>query len=393
MHGYRERNDGGRKKILSRNETILLYLGVMLVSCFLAFYSQSPYKTPDEFPTNNFRFRKLTFIMSLMIPWFFLSFTKIGVDYNNYYNIVNRVDWNHLTIGADVEPLFNLLCVVLKTLAHGNIHAALFLMKSVTVILIGCSIYIMKDRIRVGYAVMAYLLWMYLASFYLLSICLASSLVMLAVAIWRTKDKILPSMALIIFSGLLHNSVFILLPAFILCIIFKKSYGKIASTIIIVSFIIATVMASSIYNFVATNFTGFHYTNYVGGQTTGSGIMILFRCIPVLYFWAAQINKVSDKLLVRNTLIFTLSSCMFFIMGYQFIVVGRMEYDLLFLYTLLFPEMFVLSGGMFKKKASVFQPYQLIALGYYLMRGYIEFTSRTGTFSTINNYEFFNPFA
>jgi hypothetical protein len=363
----------------------------MIISCLLAFFSQNNNSEIDNDYNTKSNFHLFPFALSLIIPWFFLSFTQIGVDYINYYNIVARVDWSNLTIGEDVELLFNILCVVLKTITGGNIHTAIFLMKTMTVLLIGISIYLMKDRIYVCYSVVAYLFLMYLASFYLISICLASSIVMLAVSIWRRYDIILIPFFLVILAGLLHNSVFILMPAFIFCLIVKGRYGKIFNIVIVVSFIIITLMASSIYNYVATHIPGFHY-RYSEINNNGSGLMILLKYIPVFLCIKHECKNNKDQQLIKYIFFLSLTSCMFSFLAYRFEVIGRMEYNLLFLYGLLYPELFKETKEVYKKRYLNVNFYQLLVMGYYLFRGYFEFIARTNINSSIINYEFFNPF-
>ena len=110
---------------MSQDLTILLYLGIMLSSTALAFASQR-IRLVNGINTTVY-FNKFLFSLSFIIACFFIAFTNIGVDYDNYYYIVRQESWQSFRSIFSVEPGFGLMCVLLKQI---SIWEMLFLSKT-----------------------------------------------------------------------------------------------------------------------------------------------------------------------------------------------------------------------------------------------------------------------
>ena len=158
---------------MSRIQTQIFYIIIIAISSFFAFKSQIEI---DEKGEKKIKFRKIFFLLSFLISWFIISFTNIGSDYENYYYIIDRLTWSNYNIFSSEEPGMNLVFLIIREIVH-NTDVTIFIIKTVTIAIIFYTFYIIKENLKVGYAVLSYLLLVYLSSFYLITISLAASIV------------------------------------------------------------------------------------------------------------------------------------------------------------------------------------------------------------------------
>ncbi len=374
--------------MLSSTETIFLYLAIFIVATFFAFKSQKVTMINSVVVSS---FRKLPFFLSFIIPWFFVGFTNVGSDYESYSMIAGSVDMGNYTSFLDSEPGMNLTFIVLTIICGYNIDITLFLLKTITIVIVYFSIYLAKDHIRIGYSVLAYLLLFYLPSFYLLSISIASAIVSLAICIYTFKRKVFIPVLLVLIAGQLHNSCYIFFPAFVLCIfINKKGDRDYLKKLAIIAYIIVAVLSSIIFNFAQSHIEGFHYN--FERENTELGFLLFILYIPLFYI-VYEINRLNDNKRVNSMiLVFALSSCLFRIMAYSFEVVERMEIVLTPLYSLLIPSVVYSTYSFRKTLKGNNKQLNVIFIAYLLFRGFLVVLERTTSESGVGNYVFFNPF-
>ena len=159
------------------NSPVSLYLGVVFFTCFIA-NGIDNYKGKAVVK----KFRPFFFYTALLIPAIFISFTDSGADYYSYYNIIeSRHSLQDLIDDVNTEPLFTLW----STIGWGlwaNPHMIIWSMKIGSLIALFSSFYMLRDKIDILLAVMAYMCIAYFLSFYLISINLAASFIALSVA-------------------------------------------------------------------------------------------------------------------------------------------------------------------------------------------------------------------
>lgn len=360
-----------------------VYALVLILSILFAFLSQSKHVRSDGVVIS--KTNLLLFVLSFAIPWGVIGFTQIGVDYANYEIIINRLDWNNLDDQGDSEYGFNLIAMITKSLLGGNVHGAIFMIKTITIVCIFISIYWMQDQVNVAFSVMFYLFMMYLPSFYLLSQSLAASLVVLVTVFYYRKEKRLLSITLLFAIGFVHNSVFIYIPFFMICAYGKP--GKINIDRLVFLFIIALVFSESVFR-LAQTIEGFHYNSYTRSEYAGSGLA-LYVWSAIMMFLTYQMYKNDFDTKRRSFLVyFAVSICLFRLLGMNFDVISRMELDFIIVYIILIPA--YLRFHRETRKDSIL--YATILL-FMLYNGYHVMTSRIGSsFSMMNYYIPFNPF-
>lgn len=377
---------------MSRIQTQIFYIIIIAISSFFAFKSQIEI---DEKGEKKIRFRKIFFLLSFLISWFIISFTNIGSDYENYYYIIDRLTWSNYNIFSSEEPGMNLVFLIIREIVH-NTDVTIFIIKTVTIAIIFYTFYIIKENLKVGYAVLSYLLLVYLSSFYLITISLAASIVYLAIDLKVYKDKKILPIILILIAAQLHNSAYIVLPMYMMILIFyNNKQVKLKKILICIIYIITILLSGFIFNYFSTSVKGFHYNNYGTNDFSGTGIMVIFMYLPLLllYCYIKKYNK-NEKM---NSIFFVLAltSCMFKILSYRFRVIERMEYYILPLFSNIIPTI-IFENNLDKvkdnKKLTVTRVFLFFIL-YLLFRGSLVFFERTTSISGVGIYNFFNPFA
>lgn len=373
-------------------DTKTLFFIVLIATLIFAYFSQS---TSVELCNEGLRrkVRVVPFLLSMLLPWFMLAFTNIGADYPNYYQIINEVDINNYNSFFFVEPGFALLSALLKIVFSDNIDAVLFVFKSFSIVGVYVSIYLLKDRLRIFHSVFAYMLLLFLPSFYLISQAMAATIVLLSISFYfRNKSKWIP-LLLLLFGGLIHNSVYIFLPFAVLChflVMTKLTKRKIVLTAFV--FIVMTVGASSIYGYAVSNIPGFHYVNYGDNSFEGSGMFFIVKYLP-LFYMAFMVGKYSlnqtNKVFI---IVFILASAMFNLLSYQFRVIERMEFLLLGLYILFLPMFMADQQYLRFNKNACFSNMKLFFYLYLCFLGYDVIRVRTSIAVDMSEYHFFNPF-
>ena len=373
-------------------ETKLLYFVVFFVSLFFAYLAQSRnvYLRDGHIVR---KFRIIPYLISMTVPWYMLAFTDIGVDYPNYVQIINYIDINNYNEIFSVESGFALVSAILKTVFDGNIDAVLFVFKSFSIVVSFIAIYIVRNRLNVFVSVLAYMLLLFLPSFYLISQAMAAAIVLLSLSIYYRRNKLLAPLLLLIFGGFIHNSIFIFIPVAFLGYFLsttKLTKGKVA--IVILLSITAVIFASSIYGYVLANVPGFHYGNYGDNSFEGSGLFFLVKYLPLFYIgyivWQYGINKENKAFIF----VFIVASAVFNLLSYQFRVIERMEFLLLANYILFLP-MFVDDQLYLKYSHKKYSNIKIVYFLYLAFIGYNVIQGRTSEAVDMSVYHYFNPFA
>lgn len=373
-------------------ETKTLFYIVLLFSILFAYLSQGKWRV-----TNNGDIRTdfsiLYFFVSGLIPWYFLTFTDIGVDYPNYVRIINEIDMSNYNELFFVESGFALFSAVLKIVFNDNIDAVLFIFKSFSIVLPFISIYILRDKLNVCFSVFVYMLLLYLPSFYLISQAMAAAIVLLSIAIYYKTNKIVIPLVILIAGGFIHNSVFIFIPVATLChylTITKLTRSK--AIFIMVGAIVLVAGASSLYGYAVSNISGFHYVNYGDNSFEGSGLYFFVKYLPLFFIVKIVSDYECDKNNKIFIFVFVVASAVFNLLSYQFRVIERMEFLLLANYIFFLP-IFIKDQKILKKQnMPYYSRMTVILLAYLCFIGYGVIEGRTSERVDMAIYTYFNPF-
>ena len=372
--------------------TKVLFFIVLAFTLLFAYLSQSKGEVKNNGEIKK-KFRYLPFIISGIIPWYYLAFTNIGVDYPNYYQIIKEIDMTNYNDLFFVESGFALFSAVLKIVFNGNIDAVLFIFKSFSIVLSFISIYILRDKLNVCYSVFVYMLLLYLPSFYLISQAMGAALVLSSVAFYYKTNKIAVPLVLLIAGGFIHNSVFIFIPVAALSYyitITKLTRAKVF--FIMVGSIILVVTASSLYSYAISNISGFHYVNYGDNSFEGSGLFFFVKYLPLFYIAKIVIEYESDMKNKVFIFVFVVASALFNMLSYKFRVIERMEFLLLGNYIFLLPIFIRNQEILMHKNLPYYSRMTVILLAYLCFIGYGVIEDRTSAGVEMDVYVYFNPF-
>lgn len=364
---------------MSHFSTVVLYIFVIIWAVFWGRIAQKKRAVRESLQI--FTCTSIVkLVIALVVPWFILAFTNIGVDYEHYYDIIDKVTWYDYADYFTWEPFFLLMSVFLKTICNGNPDLVIFIYKTITVFLIGISMYLLRNEVRLWLSIMVYMMLFYFGSFYLIAMCLASSIVSFAVVLWYKNNKIIIPLLLILVAAQIHNSMYLFLPIFILAVYYSKSvHNNILKFFVMVfSFIAAGGLAMVIFKWAAGNIESFHYNSYTDLTDNGGGLMfyIRFGTLSYIMYEYYKINKdVSDK--IRFFVVFALGSALFYNMAYTFRVIGRMDFALITFYYLFLPYMFNKSIDKARLlNTNKYQAINLLCFVFLFFLGYDEMSAR-----------------
>ena len=362
----------------------VVYALVFALSSMTAFLSQSRQIYKPGFVSS--RVNKVFFLLSFLIPWIVIGFTRIGVDYDNYALIISRISWDNLDSQGDSEYGFNFIAMVIKSMCGGNEDLVIFFLKTMTIAGVYAGIYSMRDQVSIGYSVMFYLLMMYLPSFYLISQCFAASMVLLVMVYYMKKRRELITIGLLLLLGLVHNSVFLLIPFFLISVHLKTVKFPIGWLLLV--FIITVLFADIIFKLAQTVFEGFHYESYMRSDSSGSGLMLYARTaimmLMVYLIYKSDVNYDRKNML----LYFAAAICLFGILGRRFDVISRMEFNFIVTYVILISS--YLRYHLTYKRLDLLFAFILL---FMFFRGFRLISSRIGSsLSMMSYYIPFNPF-
>ena len=141
---------------------------------------------------NVYEFRTIPFICSFIVLWIFFAFNDIGVDtpmyrglYERYYSISSASNEY-----AAVEKGYQYLNVILHIFTE-NGHTGVILIRSIQLSILYTSLYLLKDKIIMGYGIMAYIALYYFQSFDLLRSSLAGVICLLSFALTYKNKRII----------------------------------------------------------------------------------------------------------------------------------------------------------------------------------------------------------
>lgn len=319
---------------MTRGETFFLYGFVSFLAVLFSHLSQQ--RVWDE-ETFDYRFRRGYFFLSFICLWFVSVFTNIGVDYDSYTRIIRL---SGLTSTWNGEYGFNILCLLSKTVFGENYDACIFGIKTITLMVFFMSLYKLKEKLRISLSMLAFVFLAYFR-FYLMSMHIASALILLSVAYLYLGYHKRGIVAYFLAFSMHYSSVF-LLPAYVLYFIITKMNRKFSRTeIVLMVFGYAAVFWGTyqIYTFMMANFSIFNqYSQYRQIMNySGTGIMQIVFYVPILYYCYLGYGNSSDEKNVNLLIVMALTGFLYAMLGYRMEVMSRMYEHFMSLYMIMIP--------------------------------------------------------
>lgn len=315
------------------------------------------------------QFQMLPFIMSFCILAGVCFFCKSGTDmpvYAEFYSSWRLSDLADLRFELGDKLLFILLHVFIK-----DPYIGLGVIKVLSIALVYKTLYVLRDKIQIGLAVLAYVALLYVFNFHLIRMMIALSLVFLGLAyelIGRRRKCIVLLVAAIFF----HYTSCVVLIVYIGYLLFSRKFsvGKILILVVAILFV-----ASNAVQIVSalTKISFFSkYTVYDTVSSEGSGIVQIVLFIPIALILLK--NYRSEKDTAFYQLAFFCGIMTYFIesMGYVFSTIGRLAYYFYFFFivygaaTPLKRNDILLAWGTFRINASTVLIYTVLLLRVYV---------------------------
>ena len=373
---------------LTTASTSLLYIFIIVSTTFLASKSQ-------RITSKGVAPKIKWLIGAFFIHWFFCAFTNIGADHDQYIFIISYDAGFRFVNGNEVG--FNGLCMILYLLTH-NAETCIFVLKTLTILLIYGGFYLLRNHVQMYLCVLAYNVSIYFVGFYLLSISLAIAFVFLAGALMVRNLHPNIAFLLTIVGMTVHTSCLLMVICFLGILILDRFRIKIGWTffaILLLMTIIILVNIKGLFSYSISSLDMLsEYERYEEEkERSGSGLFYYFL-YALFLFYMFPISKSNLNIHAKHSIIvFFLFSLMFSIMGYSF-GISRINYYSIVYTAIAMPYFFYqVKFEKLKVKSFLAPPTMLLIWWIYLSFGFFQ-TIRTFTSEawSISHYVLYNPF-
>lgn len=297
--------------------TIVLYTVIFIMASAFMFSAQKKVIGQDIYI-----FSLPKFIGALLILGIFFAFNDVGIDtphYRSYFNQYTNLNNTYEGYGA-VELWFQYLMIGLHYVTDDS-EIAIAIIRTLQITIIFWALFLLRHKIILGYAIMAYVALYYLQSFDLLRSSLAGSLCLLCFAFIYNR-KYIPAVIAVALAVGFHRSAILFVAAMIIYLL--STLVKKHTTLIQTCGIIATVGvlylgADLLKMTLDSDFGSGRYENYTDMSGTGFGVFIIFQYLPIayaLYILKKQIAKQDDLRWWNLCFIFAISGFSIAILGY-----------------------------------------------------------------------------
>lgn len=373
---------------MSSENTLVLYIFIFVITTLYPLLFRRNNETKWE-----------GLLVPFIIHWFFCCFTNIGVDYQNYYRIIENIGTSSAFEGVEIG--FTWICIILKTLSFDPDHI-IFLLKTLTVVLFYRGFYKLRKTTIIPLAILSYNVLIYLQGFYLLSMQLAIALLFLSVIhlLFGTRNK---SVFYMFMACLIHTSSILLLPIYVILMYMQSKKALISvRQICVLVCVMATISVcfTIIYDYAINSIPIFQY--YVAyelsdtDQATGSGLGQIVFYLPIFYF-ILQIYRSNLSNNIKNgAVIFSIVGFTYALLGYKVEVLMRINESFFCLYAIFIPLLFykrTTHAVSIKQTRFPIRLEQFVWVLYLCFRGYIVVSGYMSedSLSEISEFHFFNP--
>lgn len=381
--------------------TLILYILIILITTCLAKKSQCVKLHPNDIISgfySKFRFRIGYFYLTFLIHWFFIAFTNIGTDHEEYLDIIQYRAQTYMEYGMEVG--FNGLSYILFNITHSG-EQVIFILKTITMLLFYVAFYRLRFVIDFGLAFFVFNTQVYFQGYYLLSMQLAISLIFLAYAFF-IYNRYIRGLMLCLIASTVHTSAMMVIPLFLLVYYYNWRKESIKMRYVIINVILILLIISSFFTILsnALNYSMFEqYGRYeMTYQQTGSGLMVYFNFTILLYIIYHFYKQRLDYRFFNLAIIFSLYAFCFATIGYKVDVFSRMNKYFVSISMMSIPILYKSiiynkrSNNQIKRNNNMIV--ENVIKFYLFYNGILTFNGLINLKSTsdIAVYHFFNPF-
>ena len=225
--------------------------------------------------------------MSFFILWFFIVFTNIGVDYNNYIDIVELVhEPSVLFTYSSVEPGLGLWSLLMWRI-FPNPHWVLFTMKTFPLFVYYHYARKYKESLDLSYVVLAYCAVLYVQSFYLLAIQLSAAFVVWSYFCFLERKNARATLFLLIGISIHYSAAIMVIPfvSYIYATFgMKKQYHKSRVIFLACVYSVVIIFSTVLVEYAVSSFSILHkYAMYTGKVESIFSFYQFFLYVPAIF--------------------------------------------------------------------------------------------------------------
>lgn len=235
--------------------------------------------------TKTYQFKLPFFVASYLFLWIFFALNDVGADtqmyrghYQQFYDFSTTTD-NY----ASVEIGYQYLNIILHAFTDDE-FIGVILIRTIQLTLIFISFYLLRNKIIIGYGLLAYISLYYFQSFNLLRSSTAGAICLLSF-VMTYRDKRLLGILLAALAYTIHQSsllFFVTLIAYHITTLFKKHTLTIQIIAICTMLFILMIGKNLIIFFLSKDFGGGRYDLY-DVNSASFGLLAFIEYTPILF--------------------------------------------------------------------------------------------------------------
>ena len=319
--------------------TIILYVSVLVVSSFFAFLSEKKVRmTNDSVNLVLRRNRKIYFFFSFIPLYILLILSACGADHFSYNNLFELADNFSVIFGYGGMELGFTLFLYIVRLFTKNVDIFNAILAFVFLGLIYFTIYRLRTRLHVGWAVFCFVSIFFFQYMSLKRIYLAGAMVFFSTPYWLKSQYGKVIICLIIAVSFHISSIIAFIP-----FLFDRFLKiKIDTKKVVFLFVVILIFLIQSRGFIASINFGERHADYGLNSTSSIGFLQLFYYLPLLFIYDKAIKQDSSNRLYRISFLSLLCAFGLGIFSYYFDMIGR-AFVIYMLPIVFFPTIFLYS--------------------------------------------------
>lgn len=275
------------------SQSFFVYICIIFFTVGFAFISQN-YSMEDLRYVK--KFNTVAFVTSFLIAGTFIFLVKSGVDFAQYCKIYANSTFSSFS-DLNIEPGYRLLNICMKVIIP-NAEIGVSLIKLISLAIVFRSFYLLRDKIHVGIAILAYMVLFYFQSFDLIRIYLAGAILLHGYALFVIEGKYGRYFIDILLATSIHYTAIVALVMLVVEMLFrgtKRKQAKLSNKKIMlfaVLCIIGVFVFPYVAKFLCQKISVFNkYEKYFSGGSFGIG-QFVYYVLPI--FIAVLVKKYSN---------------------------------------------------------------------------------------------------
>lgn len=361
-------------------KSIMLYLVLIIAVSVLGWLSQDGIESLNHFiigkRCNNIMnkrnrikliyMQRICFFMAFFLLWFFSSFATCGADRETYGIIFKDSTWQSVFDGWQ-EPGFIIFNLIFRIFGD-NPQIIYMAISTITLVLFFRTLDYLRNEISIGFALLAYGCLYYVQSLSLMRIYMAASILFWGVR-YLKEEMYWKYGLVIIITGMIHYSSFILLlPFIILYLTYNKRYNMRvhfygvagALGVGIAVLLVGAPMLSNIIIFS-------RFQRYLEEISTARiGVMQFVYFLPICFLIWLVFSQYSENY-KRTFFVFTAVAFFIGVLSYVIPILGRAFSLFSIVYFWVIPYSLRIVKNLSKKRWTSIG-ISVLVIGYYLFR-------------------------